>query len=424
MLTHITTYDRRFSRGVESHVENDWKDISTWGTPKCTGARRFCEAKWNFLSMAKNSQWKNGGKLAGAKHNQDRWAGAHPTNFGSSATIRGMRVAVFSTKPYDCSFLEAANVEHRHEFTYLTPRLMHETVALAAGYPAVCVFVQDQLDAAVVRALAAGGTRLVALRCAGFNNVDLAAAADAGVAVVRVPAYSPYAVAEHTVGLILALNRHLHRAYNRVREGNFSLEGLLGFDMHGRTAGVIGTGQIGFRVANILHGFGCRVLAHDRRENAECLELGVHYVPLDQLYAESDIISLHCPLTPETHHLIDHESVAQMKRGVMLVNTSRGGVVDTLALIEGLKSGQIGYLGLDVYEEEADLFFEDLSNRVLQDDVLARLLTFPNVIITGHQAFFTREALAAIAHVTLRNISDIEAGRECPHLVTADRLIK
>lgn len=335
-----------------------------------------------------------------------------------------MNTAVFSTKPYDRTFLDAANSGHRHELTYLIPRLTMETVALAAGYPAVCVFVQDELNAPVVQSLAAGGTRLIALRCAGFNNVDLNVAADLAVSVVRVPAYSPYSVAEHTVGLMMALNRRFHRAYNRVREGNFSLDGLLGFDMHGRTVGIVGTGKIGACVASILHGFGCQLLGHDRYQNPECLKLGLQYVSLNELFSRSEIITLHCPLTPETHHLIDAEAIAQMKRGVMLVNTSRGSVVETLALINGLKSGQIGYLGLDVYEEEADLFFEDLSNHVLQDDVLARLLTFPNVIVTGHQAFFTREALQAIACTTLENISQIERGEVCPNLVAADRLKK
>jgi D-lactate dehydrogenase len=355
-------------------------------------------------------------------YDRDRWF-ARATNgrgfmgAGQSDMISVMRIAVFSTKPYDRQFLDAANADHRHELTFLAARLTGETVKLAEGFPAVCAFVQDSLDAGVIRELAAGGTRLIALRCAGFNNVDLHAAAEAGMTVVRVPAYSPYAVAEHTVGLMLALNRQVHRAYNRVREGNFALDGLLGFDMHGRTAGIIGTGKIGYCVASILNGFGCQLLGHDKYHNAECLKLGMEYVSLDDLLAQSDIITLHCPLTPETHHLIDAEAIAQTKRGVMLVNTSRGAVVETLALINGLKSGQIGSLGLDVYEEEAELFFEDLSNRVLQDDVLARLLTFPNVIITGHQAFFTRDALAAIARITLENVSRVERGEACDNTI-------
>lgn len=335
-----------------------------------------------------------------------------------------MRIAVFSSKPYDRVFLDAANAGRQHELTYIAARLTPETVALAKDFPAVCVFVQDNLNQQVVQELAAGGTRLIALRCAGFNNVDLNAAAELKVSVVRVPAYSPYAVAEHAVGLMLALNRQLHRAYNRVREGNFALDGLIGFDMHGRTVGIIGTGKIGACVASILHGFGCHLLGHDRFHNPDCLKLGMEYVSLDQLYSQSDIVTLHCPFTPETHHLIDAEALSKLKQGVMLINTSRGGVVETSALIAGLKSGRIGSLGLDVYEEEAELFFEDLSNRVLQDDVLARLLTFPNVIVTGHQAFFTRDALAAIARITLENISQIERGEACPNAVAADRLVK
>ena len=333
-----------------------------------------------------------------------------------------MRVAVFSTKPYDRTYLDAANRSCGHELTYFTPRLTAETQPLSAGFPAVCCFVQDELDAGVVRSLAAGGTRLVALRCAGFNNIDLPTARELNLTVVRVPAYSPYAVAEHCVAMMLALNRQIHRAYARVRDGNFSLDGLLGFDMHGRTVGIIGTGKIGSGVARIMHGFGCKLIAHDMHQNPECLELGVEYCKLPELYAQSDIITLHCPLTPQTHHLIDAAALAQMKPGVMLINTSRGAVVDTLSAIEALKRGRIGYLGLDVYEEEADLFFEDLSNRVLQDDVLARLLTFPNVIVTGHQAFFTRDALEKIAAVTLANISDVGQGRPCANQIQADRV--
>jgi D-lactate dehydrogenase len=333
-----------------------------------------------------------------------------------------MRVAVFSTKPYDRAFLETANRAWGHELVFLQPRLTEETIPLAAGLPAVCVFVNDRLDRHVLTALAEGGTRLVALRCAGFNNVDLRAADELGIAVVRVPAYSPYAVAEHTVALMLALNRKLNRAHARVREGNFALEGLLGFDLHGRTVGVVGTGQIGMVVARIMLGFGCRVLGFDRFPRPECEALGLQYASRDQLLSESDIITLHCPLTPETHHLVCAESIARMKPGVMIINTSRGAVVDTRALIEGLKSGQVGYVGLDVYEEEGDVFFEDLSSRVLQDDVLARLLTFPNVIITGHQAFFTQEALQAIAKTTLSNIADVEQGRACPNQVTSERV--
>jgi len=281
----------------------------------------------------------------------------------------------------------------------------------------VCVFVNDQLGAPVLAELARQGTRVIALRCAGFNNVDLAAARDLGITVVRVPAYSPYAVAEHTVGLMLTLNRKIHRAYARVREGNFALQGLLGFDLHGRTVGVVGTGQIGAIVARIMRGFGCEVLAYDPYRSPECEALGARYVELPELFRSSDIITLHCPLTPQTYHLINAEALEQMKDGVMLINTGRGALVDTQAVTEALKSGKIGYLGLDVYEEEAALFFEDRSDRVIQDDVFTRLLTFPNVIITGHQAFFTGEALTNIAETTLSNVTAFERGAGTLHEV-------
>ncbi|MFQ5638707.1 MAG: 2-hydroxyacid dehydrogenase [bacterium] len=336
-----------------------------------------------------------------------------------------MKVAVFSTKPYDRQFLEAANTDYGHDLTFFEPRLNHETSTLAAGYAAVCVFVNDELDASVLPELAREGTRLIALRCAGFNNVDLTAARELGLTVVRVPAYSPYAVAEHTVALILAVNRRIHRAYNRVREGNLALDGLLGFELHGRTVGVVGTGKIGTIVVKIMKSFGCHVLTYDLFPNRQCEQLGAHYVSCDKLFADSDIVTLHCPLTPETHHLIDARSLQQMKDGVMLINTSRGALIDAEAAIEALKTGKIGALGLDVYEEEADLFFEDLSNRVIQDDIFARLLTFPNVIITGHQAFFTQNALENISKITLRNISDFECGRVCAaNEVKAEQFIK
>ena len=326
-----------------------------------------------------------------------------------------MKIAVFNTKPYDEEFLRAANRAFKHKLTFLEPRLSEQTVSLAAGFPAVCVFVHDEVSARVLEILNANGTHLVALRCAGFNNVDLKTAARLNMKVVRVPAYSPYAVAEHTVGLMLTLNRKIYKSYTRVREGNFSLDGLLGFDMHQRTVGVIGTGKIGAIVAHIVKGFGCHVLAYDVRRNPEVEQLGAQYVSLNELYKRSDIITLHCPLIPETYHLIGADAVRRMKPGVMLINSSRGELIDTKAVIAGLKSGKIGYLGLDVYEEEADLFFEDLSTRVIQDDVFSRLLTFPNVIITGHQAFFTREAMKNIAETTLKNIADVESGRPCPN---------
>lgn len=335
-----------------------------------------------------------------------------------------MRVAVFSTKSYDRTFLSQANARYGHELVFFEARLDHQTAPLAAGFECVCVFVNDRLDQPALTTLAQGRTRLVALRCAGFNNVDLAAAERLGLAVVRVPAYSPHAVAEHTVGLILSLNRKIHRAYHRVRDGNFSLEGLMGFDLAGKTVGVVGTGKIGTVVARILHGFGCRLLGLDPMPNPECLRLGMEYLELEPLLARSDIVTLHCPLTPQTHHLINARSLQQLKPGAMLVNTSRGAVIDTPAVIQALKSGRLGSLALDVYEEEADVFFQDLSDQVIQDDVLARLLTFPNVLITGHQAFFTREALQAIAETTLGNIAQFEQTGRSPNQVTAQQVVK
>jgi D-lactate dehydrogenase len=326
-----------------------------------------------------------------------------------------VKVAVFSTKKYDREFLGAANAS-RHELRFFEPHLDEETVNLATGFQAVCVFVNDQVNAAVIAKLQLLGVRFIALRCAGYNNVDLAAATNHGITVVRVPAYSPYAVAEHTVALMLALNRKLHRAYNRVREGNFSLDGLLGFDMHGKTVGVIGTGQIGTVVVQILFGFGCPTLAFDPIANATCQSLGARYVELNELLAESDIITLHCPLTPSNKYMIDKAAIGRMKTGVMLINTSRGALLDTVAIIEALKCGKIGCLGLDVYEEEEQIFFEDRSGLILSDDVFARLLTFPNVIVTGHQAFFTREALSNIAARTIDNITRIEANQPVERL--------
>lgn len=330
-----------------------------------------------------------------------------------------MRVVVFSSKPHDVEFLTAANEHVGHELTFLEPRLTPETASLADGFPVVCPFVNDQLDRPVLERLAEGGARMLALRSAGTSHVDVPAAMEIGFIVAHVPAYSPHAVAEHTVGMILALNRKLHRAYARVREGNFSLEGLLGFDLHGRTVGVIGTGAIGGAFVRIMLGFGCRVIGFDPMPNDELRTLGVTYLELDELFETSDVVSLHCPLTPATHHLIDARAIDRMKPGVMLVNTSRGGLIDTGAAIDGLKSERIGALGLDVYEEEAGLFFEDLSGRVIQDDVLMRLLTFPNVLVTAHQGFFTREALVDIAETTLANVTAFERGEPPPHPVSA-----
>ena len=321
-----------------------------------------------------------------------------------------MRVAVFNTHSFDRQFLAEANAG-RHDLHFLEARLTAATAALAAGHPAVCAFVNDRMDTAVLHTLADGGTRLIALRSAGFNNVDLATARALGITVARVPAYSPHAVAEHTIALMLALDRKIHRAYVRVREGNFALDGLLGFDLAGKTVGVVGTGQIGTVVCRILLGFGCRVIAFDIAPSSECRALGVVYVTLDELWRLSDVITLHTPLTKDTRHMVNEAAIRQMKRGVMIVNTGRGALVDTRALIGGLKTGQIGYLGLDVYEEEEGLFFEDQSSTVIQDDVFARLLTFPNVLVTAHQAFFTREALRAIGETTIANITAFAEGR-------------
>lgn len=329
-----------------------------------------------------------------------------------------MKVAVFSTKSYDREFLTTANEPHGHELAFFEPRLTYQTYRLADEFPAICAFVNDQLDAQVLLPLARQGTRLIALRCAGFNHVDLPAAEQLGMTVTRVPAYSPHGVAEHTVALMLALNRKIPKAYNRVREGNFALDGLLGFDLYRQTVGIIGTGKIGAVVARIMAGFGCHILAHDVSRNPDVESVGGQYVSTEELFARSDIVTLHCPLVPETYHLVNEESLARMKRGVMLINTSRGALIDTQAVIRSLKSGKIGYLGLDVYEEEADLFFEDLSTRVIQDDVFSRMLTFPNVIITGHQAFFTKDALQAIARETLDNITAWQRSDKPPGLVT------
>ena len=329
-----------------------------------------------------------------------------------------MKVSVFGSKSYDETWLKEVNASFGHELRFIEPHLTSATATLAQGADAVCAFVNDRLDRECLSALAGQGIKTVALRCAGFNNVDLVAADELGFTVVRVPEYSPHGVAEHAVALILGLNRKIYRVYNRVRENNFSLEGLLGFNLNTRTVGVIGTGRIGSVFCRIMQGFGCRVLAYDPAVNTEFQSLGIEYTDLATLFSESDIISLHCPLSAATHHLIDDQAINAMKPGVMLINTSRGALVDTTAVIKHLKTGQIGYLGLDVYEEEADLFFEDESGQILEDDQFARLLTFPNVLISGHQAFFTAEALENIATTTLQNLTDIEQGKTCPNQVT------
>lgn len=315
-----------------------------------------------------------------------------------------MKVAVFSSKDYDIRFLQHYNHSVDLQFHFFDGQLNENSVKLASGFDGVCVFVNDQLDQGVIEALSEYGVRHIALRCAGFNNVDLKAAAEKQISVSRVPEYSPQAVAEHTLALMLTLNRKLHKAYNRVKEDNFSLNGLLGFNFYRKTVGIIGTGRIGLATMAILKGLGCELCCYDPYPCEQATDLGAQYVPLDTLLKDSDVISLHCPLTDDTHHLIDPERLAKMKDGVMLINTSRGALLDTPAVIQALKKGKIGYLGLDVYEMESELFFEDKSEEIIQDDDFQRLLTFPNVLITGHQGFFTQEAMEQIAQTTIANL--------------------
>lgn len=312
-------------------------------------------------------------------------------------------IAIFSAKPYDKIYLNKFT-DAEQQITYIEGKLDKTSVALTVGFDVVCCFVNDDLCQNTIEILSKHGIKLIAMRCAGYNNVDLVTAKKLGISVCRVPEYSPHAVAEHALALILGLNRNTHRAFNRVRENDYSLDGLLGFDLFNKTVGVIGTGKIGATFALKMKGIGCNVIACDPKPNTELTKNAIPYVELDQLLTRSDIISLHCPLLPETFHLINQDSISKMKKGVMLINTSRGALINTSEMIQALKSSQLGYVGLDVYEEEADLFFEDQSNRLLQDDVFARLLTFPNVLITGHQAFFTKEALNAISDITMENI--------------------
>ncbi|MGZ8517692.1 MAG: 2-hydroxyacid dehydrogenase [Chitinophagaceae bacterium] len=321
-----------------------------------------------------------------------------------------MKVAFFSTQPYDKEYFERYN--SRHEIVFFEAQLNEQTANLAQGCKAVCCFVNDQLNETVLKLLSASGIEIIALRCAGFNNVDLAASKENKLNVVRVPAYSPHAVAEHALALIMTLNRKTHKAYNRVREGNFSLHRLTGFDLYGKTVGVIGTGKIGQCFAQIMQGLGCKVLAFDLIADKKMVDAGVEYLPLMNLLQQSDIISLHCPLTEQTHHLVNKPTLATMKNGVMLINTSRGGLIDTKVAIEALKKGKIGYLGIDVYEQEEKLFFHDLSENLIEDDVIMRLLSFPNVLITSHQGFLTDEALTQIAMITLQNLADFEDGKK------------
>lgn len=316
-----------------------------------------------------------------------------------------MKIAFFNTKQYDQESFDRANSDGSHQIRYFSSHLNLAATSLITDEKVVCAFINDNLDAQVLHKLKQLGVELIALRSAGFNHVDMACAKQLSLPVVRVPAYSPFSVAEHAVGLLLCLNRGIHRAHNRIREGDFSLRNLMGFDLHGKTVGIIGTGKIGQAFANIMLGFGCKVLAYDRVQNEQCVKTGITYVPLDDLLNQSQVISLHCPLTPDTHHLIDQKALEKMCDGVTIINTSRGKLVDTKAIISALKTGKVGLLGLDVYEEEEGLFFEDYSEKGIQDDVLARLTTFPNVIITSHQGFFTQEAMLNIAETTLSNIT-------------------
>lgn len=314
------------------------------------------------------------------------------------------KVAVFSSKSYDRKYIETASLDLSMTFDFFESRLTKETIVLARGYEAICLFVNDKADQPILQALYEQGVRHIALRCAGFNNVDLEAAKTLGISISRVPAYSPQAVAEHSLALMMALNRKIHKAYNRVRENNFSLDGLLGFNFNDKQVGIIGTGQIGTALAKIMLGVGCKVICYDPFPNPLLTDLGCQYHSLDVVLANSDIISLHCPLNEQSMHMINQRSLDTMKQGVMLINTSRGALADTKALINALKSKQIGYLGLDVYEMESEIFFEDLSSEIMQDDVFDRLSGFPNVLITGHQGFFTHEALTEIAQTTLQNL--------------------
>jgi len=332
-----------------------------------------------------------------------------------------MKIAVFSTKSYDREFLDRFNPGGRYELSYFEDPLNKDTAILAQEATAVCAFVNDRIDAETLRRLSGHGIKIIAFRCAGFNNIDLEAAARFNIKVVRVPAYSPHAVAEHAVAMILTLNRKTHKAYNRVRENNFTVEKLLGFNLYGKTVGVIGTGKIGECFATIMLGFGCRVIACDMVVSPLLKKSGVEYLPIGEIFRQSDIISLHCPLTKSTHHLINKEAFEKMKKGMMLINTSRGAVIDTADAIDALKNETLGYLGIDVYEQEESLFFRDLSENIIQDDVIARLLSFPNVLITAHQGFFTREALDQIAATTFGNLEAFEKGEKLVNEVVFEK---
>ena len=321
-----------------------------------------------------------------------------------------MRIAIFSTKPYDIEYLNKFNINNKHQLTFFDVPLSIATTQLSKGFDAVCVFVNDKLDAALIEQLALNDIKLIVLRSAGFNNVDIPTAVAKNIKVLRVPAYSPQAVAEHAVALILTLNRKTHKAYNRVKESNFSLSGLMGFNLNNKTVGVIGTGKIGSAFCKIMQGFNCKVIAYDIKEKEILKEQGILYKSLDEVLKNADIISLHCPLTPETKHLFNAATFSKMKQGAMLINSSRGALINTVDVIAALKTGKLGYLGMDVYEQEENLFFKDLSETIIQDDLIERLITFPNVLITPHQGFFTKEALDEIAITTIKNCSDFEDG--------------
>jgi D-lactate dehydrogenase len=328
-----------------------------------------------------------------------------------------MKVAIFSTKNYDREYIDRFNISENHALTFFETSLTRNTAKLTIGFDAVCVFVNDKVDRETIHILSENGIKVIALRCAGFNNVDLEAAKEKNITVLNVPSYSPHAVAEHTVALIMTLNRKTHKAYNRVRESNFSLDKLVGFDLYKKTVGVIGTGKIGAIFCKIMIGFGCTVLAYDTYESDDLKKAGIRYTSFNEVISESDIISLHCPLTPETKYIINEGTFSRMKNGVMMINTSRGALINTLDAIQALKNGKLGYFGIDVYEQEGNLFFKDLSEVVLQDESILRLMSFPNVLITSHQGFLTKEALTQIAITTLKNLTDVEKGIPSENIV-------
>lgn len=323
-----------------------------------------------------------------------------------------MKIAFFDAKTYDQIFFDIANSKYKHTIKYFEQTLQRKNVELADGFDGVCCFIRDNLSASVLEALAKRGIKLIALRCAGFDHVDVTKAKEFGLTVVHVPKYSPHAVAEHAIALILALNRKIPHAYDRVKNQNFSIQGLMGFDLIEKTVGVIGTGRIGSVFAKLMHGFGCKLLGVDPIVNQDCLGIGLTYTTLMELYKKSDIISIHCPLNAHTKYLINEKAIASMKKGVMIINTSRGKVIDTQAIIKGLKDQHIGFVGLDVYEEESQLFYNDLTNDIIVDDMFMRLIAFPNVIVTAHQGFFTKEAMTKISEITLSNITSFEKGNE------------